>query len=144
MQGTMSTKTHVPQCPEFYTEVPKPSGGIPLVHDLSGLRNHTDGPGDVADSTILEFEYKIIQSETVVADHKDAWATRSDSKHSMPCTELMSYDQEDSCCGSTKSDVAICGSESSVSDSTNSLSGSEISYRKCSTSYYIASQGLGT
>lgn len=114
------------------------------VHDLGGLRDHTDGPGGVTDSTVLEPRHMVSQPETEMDDSKDAWANRSDSEHSMPSLGFISHDQDDSCRASTKSDMAKCGSESSLSDSTNSLPGTEISYPRYPASYNIALQRVGT
>ena len=129
---------------EDYAEVPKHCGKMRQIHDLGGLPNHEDGSGDVTDSTILESEHLVPQPEIELDDSEDACATCSGSKNSRPATELIPYDHEDSCRDSTRSDVAMCDSRSSLSDSTNSLSSSEISDPKYPTGYNIASQGVGT
>lgn len=138
------TKALVPQCLEDHAEVPEPSGRMRQIHALGGLQNHEEGPGDVTNSTILESEQLVPQTEIELDDSEDTRATRSGSEYSMPATDLIPYDHEDSCRGSTRSDVAMCDSRSSLSDSTNSLSGSEISYPRYLTSYNMASQGVGT
>lgn len=114
------------------------------VHDLGGLRDYTDDPGDVTDSTILESGLMVSQPETEMDDSKDAWANRSDSEYSMPSLGFISHDQDDSCRASTKFGMAKCGSGSSLSDSMNSLQGSEISYPRYPASYNIALQRVGT
>ena len=61
----------------------------------------------------------------------------------MPSTALVSHSQDEHCCGNTKLDVAIRSPSLLRIDPSNSLSGSELSFQRYTTSFDIAAQGLG-